>query len=283
MRSRRPALSITRYVAVAAICSLLAACGDPRAAAGDIARRAGLVPLDIATATYRLRAWRRPVKAPVLRVYIEGDGHAWRTEHQPSDDPTPWSPVALELAARDPAPAVAYLARPCQYVIDDPACSVAAWTSARYGPAVLAAMNQALDVLRHDAGATRLELVGFSGGGAMAALLAEHRDDIADLRTVAANLDTAAWTALHRLTPLTGSLNPADQARRLAHLPQRHYVGAEDTNVDPSIVRAFLHRIGPTSCVQVVVVPGLGHQGDWAARWRGLVAVAPTCGRGAAS
>ena len=36
--------------------------------------------------------------APHLTVYIEGDGFAWITGSQPSDDPTPRDPLALRLA-----------------------------------------------------------------------------------------------------------------------------------------------------------------------------------------
>jgi hypothetical protein len=34
-----------------------------------------------------------------LRVYIEGDGFAWKSRTQPSGNPTPHNPVALKLAA----------------------------------------------------------------------------------------------------------------------------------------------------------------------------------------
>ncbi len=258
----------------------LAACSDPRQAADRIAAQAGFTATDIQTTPFRLRAWRRPGQDVTLRVYIEGDGHAWRTIDTPSDDPTPWAPVALDLAARDPGQAVAYLARPCQYVRDDPACEVADWTDRRYSEAVVRSVDQALDSLKREAGAHRLELVGFSGGGAIAALAAMRRTDVASLRTVAANLDTAAWTAAHGVSPLTGSLNPADTAPLLADLPQVHFVGAEDSNVGLAVTRAFVRRIGPTRCVRVQVEPGLEHTGDWAARWPALLALMPVCEAG---
>ena len=71
-----------------------------------------------------LTAWSRiagpadgPVDGPVdeVHVYIEGDGYAWATTTDPSDDPTPINPLALRLAAVDDAPNVLYLARPCQF------------------------------------------------------------------------------------------------------------------------------------------------------------------------
>jgi hypothetical protein len=94
---------------------------------------------------------------------------------------------------------------------------------------------------------------------------------------VAANLDTEAWTRSHDLTPLAGSLNPADVAASLATLPQIHFVGGDDSNVDASVVRSFVRRIGPTRCARIEIESGLTHNGDWAARWPLLLAQTPAC------
>jgi len=48
----------------------------------------------------------KTVKSEVLRVYIEGDGHAWATARQPSTDPTPHENLVANLAANDPGGAV---------------------------------------------------------------------------------------------------------------------------------------------------------------------------------
>jgi hypothetical protein len=269
-----------RRVAVLLACGWLAACTgtDPRAAADRLAGAAGFVAHDIDARPFRLRAYlRAAAPGPVLRVYIEGDGHAWRTRQEPSADPTPWSPLALDLAVRDPFPAVAYLARPCQYVVADPACSPAFWTDRRYGEPVVASADAAMTALLALAGARRLELVGFSGGGAIAVLAAARRTDVVSLRTVAANLDTEAWTIRHDVTPLLGSLNPADVAPLLARLPQVHFVGAADRVVDEAVVLAYARRAGSMSCLRVVVVPGLGHDSGWAARWPDLLGDVPVC------
>jgi hypothetical protein len=75
-------------------------------------------------------------RSPVLSVYIEGDGAAWPTPYHPPRDPTPTEPVALAMAAADPAPAVLYLGRPCQYLeaAELAACSPEYWTSSRFAP-----------------------------------------------------------------------------------------------------------------------------------------------------
>jgi hypothetical protein len=261
-----------------AITLMLIGCSDggeaARIRASRLAKQAGFTPAMIAAGSFHLQAWLRlTAPSPVLRIYIEGDGHAWDTTTRPSDDPTPWSPVALELAAVDPGPGVAYLARPCQYVPpdSDPACTQSVWTDARYSAAVIASTNAALDRLKVLAGASQLELVGFSGGGAVAALAGAQRNDLRALRTVAANLDTALWTAEHHVTPLAGSLNPIDTAPRLASVPQMHFVGGADQVVGVSVVRSFTAAEGPSRCPGVEVIPELEHDGDWPALWPGLL------------
>ncbi|HUB46977.1 MAG TPA: alpha/beta hydrolase [Acetobacteraceae bacterium] len=269
---------LAQLLLATAITLLLADCSGggeaARIRASRLAQQASFTPTSIAAGSFHLQAWLRlTAPSPVLRVYIEGDGHAWDTTTRPSGDPTPWLPVALELAAVDPGPAVAYLARPCQYVPpdSDPACTQSVWTDARYSAAVIASTNAALDQLKALAGASQLELVGFSGGGAVAALAGVQRRDLRNLRTVAANLDTASWTAEHHVTPLTGSLNPIDIAPRLAAVPQIHFVGGADHNVGLSVVRSFTAAEGSSRCIGILVVPGLEHDGDWPAVWLGLL------------
>ena len=255
---------------------LLAACADGRDArpnAERIAAAAGLRRVEIPADPFRLVGYVRFGGAPVLRVYIEGDGHAWARRDLPSDDPTPWSPVALELAARDSAASVAYLGRPCQYVApgSDPACQVNDWTDGRYAEPVIAGTSRAIDRLVVAGGARGVELIGFSGGGAVAALVAARRHDIVNLRTVAANLDTAAWTSRQGLRPLTGSLNPADAWARLASVPQAHFSGAADSVVASPVLRAYLARFSDQSCIVATVVPGVGHTEGWPAIWPDLL------------
>ena len=87
---------------------------------------------------------------PILTVYVEGDGAPWLSAYHPPHDPTPVKPTALALAAADPAPAVVYLGRPCQYLDASGLanCSPRWWTTHRFAPEVVAAYDQALDVLK---------------------------------------------------------------------------------------------------------------------------------------
>ena len=204
-------------------------------------------------------------------VYIEGDGHAWRTSRTPSADPTPRTPYALELALRDPRPAVLYLARPCQFVAADAreSCLPRYWTQARFAPEVVDALNRAISASVHPG--SPIGLIGFSGGGALAALVAARREDVQWLITIAGNLDHQLWTSLHAVTPLTESLNPADVAGRLSALPQVHWSGAEDAVVPAAVARSYLSRMPSANRALVAVEPGFGHHCCWAQRWPKLL------------
>lgn len=203
-------------------------------------------------------------RAEAVTVYIEGDGAPWPSVFQPPRDPTPIKPVALALAARDPAQAVAYLGRPCQYLDDDRRkhCDVAWWSSRRFAPEVLGAMDAAVSRIKLRAGAQRLRLVGYSGGGVIAALLAMRRDDAESLVTVAAPLSLGEWTAAHGLSPLEGALDPLAQppARPLGAL---HFAGGRDAVVPPGIVGGFIRRHGG----RLETVEDFDHDCCWARDW----------------
>lgn len=215
----------------------------------------------------------------LLVVYIEGDGSAWQRSGEASPDPTPVDPTALKLALTDDAPAVAYLARPCQFA--DPAhrrnCDPAFWTDRRYGEEVVAATGQALDLLKQRSGARHLGLVGFSGGGAVALLVAARRGDVTWVKTVAAPLDTDAFTHRHHAPPLSGSLNPADFGLTLARLPQIHLSGADDRIVPPAIGGAYMERLPTHRCATLRIMPGVDHHDGWEDIWPALAAETPTC------
>ena len=207
-----------------------------------------------------------------LVVYIESDGYAWRSRWALSPDPTPRDPQGLRLALRDSGPRVLYLARPCQFARDAwQGCEPIYWSSHRYGEAVVAALDQAIDEVKTRVGASAVSLLGISGGGVVAALLAARRDDVAQLTTIAANLDHAAWTEHHEVSPLTGSLNPADFAERLEQIPQRHFVGAADDVVPPIIVESYLARMTDRSKTEIIVIPGFDHDCCWIDAWPGLL------------
>jgi hypothetical protein len=206
-----------------------------------------------------------------VTIYIEGDGLAWLSASQASFDPTPLNPLALRLALAQPAGSAVYLARPCQYLNARSAgCSSALWTQSRFSAEVVAATQAAIEQIKQRFGARQLTLVGYSGGAAVAALVAAERQDVVQLVSVAGNLDHAEWTRYHRISPLTGSLNPVDHLEALRRVPQWHLVGAQDKVIAPALVQAFAEKFPLAQRPLVVVEPGFDHQCCWAEQWPAL-------------
>lgn len=200
-----------------------------------------------------------------LTIYIEGDGHAWQSSRQPSADPTPINAVALRLALAHPSGQAAYLARPCQYVsAHAKPCAPRYWTSARFAPEVIAASSHALDVLKTRFGATRLTLVAYSGGAAVAVLLAEQRKDIERVVTVAGNIDHQAWTTFHHVSPLSESLDPMQNRAALGSMAQWHFVGSQDAVVPAHLTKMF--TLGMPKA-QTITIKGYDHACCWAENW----------------
>lgn len=223
-----------------------------------------------------VRAWLRaslsadaPRSSPELTVYIEGDGAEWRGKYRPPSDPTPDNALTLRLALREPGTPVAYLGRPCQYLDHDTLsqCPPRLWIGARYGEQALDLMNAAIDVLLRVASAQRVRLVGYSGGGAMAALLAARRSDVTCLVTVAAPLDTDAWTTAIEVSPLAESVNPLSQVARIAGIAQTHIAGAADKMVPVRTLRRFTSAL---PAPDVSVIDGFDHDCCWVLNWEKL-------------
>ncbi len=274
-----------RTAAVACVLAAVLACAARPDAGGrdspwlripaGVAEAHGWEGLWVETASFDLLAYRNGAGAEggPLTVYIEGDGFAWASTAELSDDPSPRSARVLEMAVQDPSGAVAWLSRPCFYLPPDAlaGCPSDTWSVARYGEEVVASLDSALDVLKAGAGAGGLRLVGVSGGGTLAALVAARRDDVGALVTVAANLDHAAWTRRHGVSPLAGSLNAADVADAIDRIPQVHFVGADDATVTRADVDPYVARMDAPDLTHVVVAPGRDHACCWTADWPALL------------
>jgi len=218
-----------------------------------------------------------------LFVYLEGDGYAWRSRTEPSPDPTPDHPVALEIAALDasahPDANVLYLARPCQYtpMKMNPACNSEYWTSRRYAEEVVAATNAAIDHAVQSAHS--VQLLGYSGGAALAELVAARRDDVLGLQSVAGNLDPEALNRYHAVSQLKG-LNAADTAKKLAAIPQLHWRGTDDEVVPASIAQGWQEQSGTPNCIILQQVSGVGHVAGWRNFWARQLARNPSAAPG---
>lgn len=199
-----------------------------------------------------------------LRVYLEGDGKAWATRTQPSTDPTPTVPLVSKLAANDPTPS-AYIARPCQYVMNNH-CSYNIWTDRRFSIETIESISTALDKIKEKMKVRHVELVGYSGGGAIALLLAARRSDVTSVQTLAGNLTPAGWVRLHQLSPLSEALEPIDYRDRLRHIPQRHLVGTLDPIIPASLAQAYTSSMPDAKCLELREVKATHEQG-WEAAW----------------
>jgi hypothetical protein len=255
-------------VLLCAACSVLQ---SPSEHARALAQTAGFESVEIADS--RLRAFaRRPVAGAAnqrVTVYIESDGAPWRFPDEPPADPTPLKPVVLRMAIDDPAPAAAYLARPCQFLSEASLakCDPQLWMKARLSDEAVAAMNRAVDQIKQSYGALEVNLVGYSGGGAMAALIAARRSDVSCLVTVAAPLDTSAWTDALGVSRLDLSLNPADVTARLRDVHQTHFRGLRDKLVPPSTAQRFLAGVPRAT---VIDKEKFDHQCCWGEEWQAL-------------
>lgn len=249
--------------------------------ASDIAQAGNLRAISFQAEPFVLSGYQRIKETGVpIHIYIEGDGLAWLTRTQPSMNPTPTDPLALGLAARDGHGNVVYLARPCQYSgrVDGKPCEMKYWQGARYAPEVLAAYNKVLDEIKARSGSRALHLIGYSGGGTMAALLAGMREDVASLRSVAGNLDHRTHSAVHNVSVLSASLNPPDYAQKLAGVPQYHFIGGADGIVPQSVFEAYARRLASQNCVSVKIMAGYGHTSQaWVQGWPELLALEPHC------
>lgn len=257
-----------RHGGGALLALLLCACQAPREALDELANGHGhrLDVLGAGPFSLMLAVPRQTLHLPRLRIYIEGDGHAWATPTQPSLDPSPRKLLLAGLAVSDPTPSV-YLARPCQFVTS-PACDTALWTDRRFAPQVLASLNVALDALKTRYGNRDYELVGYSGGAALALLLAAQRNDVAQVQTLAGNLSPRLWVHAMQLAPLVGSLDPLDYTARLARVPQRHWVAADDHVVPPALAEIWRQALGPGACVELRIIPRASHDEGLGQPWQ---------------
>ena len=191
--------------------------------------------------------------APLTGV-IDGDGRAHDRAGRPTSDPTPARTVGLDIAKAWPGGGVAWMARRCQYTRrHDPACHPDEWTLNRFSATAVETADAALDLLKQRAGAEKVVLVGWSGGGVIAAALATRRADVAGLVTIAAPLDVAGWVRSEGLSSLNTAREVSELGRRPLSMPQVHLFGAEDDVVPAhTAMSAATTMAGPAGLVDIV-------------------------------
>ncbi len=260
----------TLTIASVSLLLALVACSSPSRRLDRHAAELGLARSTVSGAGFDHVVYRKynSVGGSVLHVYLDGDGTPWIGGRFVAEDPTPRNPLVLDLMAQDAAPSL-YLARPCYSVeVSPPGCSPYLWTHGRYAPAIVASMRTALDNIVVGEGFDAVLLIGYSGGGTLAMLLAPQFPQVRAVVTIGANLDTDAWVALHGYTPLSGSFNPVDAPPLPAGIFQVHYVGARDANVPPALSVAALDR---EVAATVRIVPEFDHVCCWRKEWASIL------------
>lgn len=289
-------VSVRPATALLVVALALFGCANPTLRARAYAQRNGMSAMslqgtrfqhEIFTKGAAKRATSKPdgtadatVDSAMLYVFIEGDGSPWvDAGTRIAKDPTPHRALALELAAATPH-AVLYLGRPCYFAPrPETICTPDLWTSGRYSTDVVDSLAAA--VARYAAANDNppLILIGYSGGGALAVLMAAQLPEVRAVITIAANLDVDAWARWHRYLPLAASKNPATEAPLAESILQWHLVGDKDDNVPESVNRRYFDTLRPD---QVWRYPDFDHACCWAEHWVSIltrIEAAITAGR----
>lgn len=190
---------------------------------------------EIKTKIYTLASWQKITdKTQPIRIYIEGDGHAFNYAGLPTSNPTPKGTFLRKIAFNDPNPNVVYLARPCQYV-QDSMCSKIDWTTGRFSQKIVDSMSMAIKSVASN---RKVILIGYSGGALLSGLVMTQNPqlNIQKWITIAGVLNHTKWTDVLHLPHLTQSMD----LDALPQVPQTHYIGDKDTIVPKELMQSIV-------------------------------------------
>jgi hypothetical protein len=202
--------------------------------------------------------------------YIDGDGFVLRRPDSISENPTPINPIVLKLATLDPRSNVIYVARPCQYT--DPSLNsvcknIKYWTDSRMSDEVVEVMTNAIKGIAKN---HQISLVGFSGGGGIAILIAPRLNNVTNIITIAGNLDIIEFTNFHNSNKIRDSLNPIDFVDQVKNIPQLHISGGLD-KVVPKIIADKFTKSANSKCVKQLTIDASTHGKGWDIVWQEIL------------
>ena len=182
-----------------------------------------------------------------IHIYIEGDGNSFDARGIPTSDPTPNGTLLRDMASRDPSPNVAYIARPCQYVMSA-SCSRTDWTDGRFSEKIIDSVSGAVKTIAQQ---RPIVLIGYSGGAMVSGIIINQTPELNVIRwiTIAGVLNHSEWTAYFNDMPLSKSLDMT----ALPTIPQVHYIIAGDRVVPNSLSRRWV------ADENIVVIPNAKH------------------------
>lgn len=176
---------------------------------------------------YEIATWQK-IQNPTdshIHIYIEGDGNAFDAYGRPNDDPTPRGTLVRDLVARDGFDNVVYVARPCQFIMNEN-CDESDWTNGRFSKKII---DTESDVIQKIAGTKQIILIGYSGGAMVSGLVIANNPELNFEKwiTIAGVLNHEQWTNYFGDEDLVGSMN----MDALPRVSQKHFVGGRDTIV----------------------------------------------------
>lgn len=242
------------------------ACATPTQQNIKYAIANGLQPFDIQGTNFTHTVFLNQKSSEgIWHIYIEGDGKPWIDNQFIARDPTTIKPLMLRLMIQDNAPAI-YLGRPCYFGKNNSgACHPLFWTHRRYSEQVVTSMAAVLKKIIKSRRIQSLTLIGHSGGGALAMLLAEKIPETTIIVTLAGNLDIDAWTDHHGHSKLDGSLNPAFRKPLPSSIRQYHYLGKRDRNITASMIISVVDK---QHNVELFLLDHYGHDCCWERDWQ---------------
>ncbi|MBO7042465.1 MAG: hypothetical protein J6W08_01200 [Alphaproteobacteria bacterium] len=225
---------------------LLGACGGANWVAPD-----DFVYMPVKTDSYEIATWQKinNPKNKNIHIYIEGDGHSFDAYGQPTSDPTPRGTFVRDLAVADDFENVVYMARACQFIMDDN-CVEADWTSGRFSKKIIDAQSSAIKQIAKD---NKITLIGYSGGAMVSGLVIKQNPDLKVVKwiTIAGVLNHEKWSQYHKDKPLDKSLN----MEKLPKVPQTHFVGGKDENVPYALAKTWADE------KDIIIIKSATHDG----------------------
>ena len=244
---------------------MLSGCATPAQHFETVATDYGFSPQTVAGQSFEHRIYANSESLQKLQkelhVYLDGDGTPGNS------DPTSSNPLILSLMAQDKAPSI-LLGRPCYHSLNRlPICHEMLWTSKRYSKEIVDSMVAALKGWLQKYPAQKVILIGYSGGGALAALMADKIPTVQTVLTVAANLDVDGWSQAHGYPPLSESLNPITEKKLSSRIRQIHLAGSDDDIVPAAIVKSYSDQ----QQAYYHLFPDFDHQCCWEEVWQKIL------------